>query len=187
MSKTPSKVLALLVASTALITLACNFGGLIAQPTPTLVPTPTPTPAPTEYAVPDEGRFHIDLGTAGDYAHFPPSSGPHYGQIPDWGFYEDEVPPEYYLHNLEHGGIVILFNCPTACPETEEVFFTLLNTAPPEDVFNEVKIIVSPNTKIDSPVIALAWGWELDLAQADLDLLLDFYNRHVNQGPELAP
>ena len=172
---------------TALTALACNFGGLTAPPTPTPIPSPTLTPPPTEYAVPDEGRFHIEVGTAADYAHFPPSSGSHYGQIPDWGFYRDPVPPEYFVHNLEHGGIVILYNCPTACPDSEKVFVTLLNSAPAETTFNEVKILVSPNAKIDSPVIALAWGWELDLPQTDLDLLLGFYNRHVNQGPELAP
>lgn len=156
-------------------------------PTPTPPPTSTPAPVPTEYAVPDEGVAHIQLGDTGVYEHYPPSSGQHYGQTVEWGFYEEEVQPEYYVHNLEHGGVVILYNCPEACPDTEDALFQLINQAPAEDVFGEVKIIVSPNAKIESPVVALAWGWQLDLPTADTDVLLDFYLRYVNQGPELAP
>jgi hypothetical protein len=62
-----------------------------------------------------------------------------------------------------------------------------MRTAPPEDVFNEVKILVSPNSQIEHPVIALAWGWQLDMDVPDAGVLLRFYQRHVNQGPELAP
>ncbi|MBI3242027.1 MAG: DUF3105 domain-containing protein [Chloroflexi bacterium] len=158
---------------------------------PPLAPTPSPLPTleavPIEYAVPDEGKSHLQLGDTGIYEHYPPSSGSHYGQTFEWGYYDEEVPPEYYVHNLEHGGIVILYNCPEACSDTQDALFQLFNHAPADTTFNKVKIIVSPNSQITSPVIALAWGWELDLETVDADLLLDFYDRHVNQGPELVP
>jgi hypothetical protein len=83
--------------------------------------------------------------------------------------------------------VVILYNCPDGCKDTEDLFWKLLENAPPEDQFNEIKILVSPNSQIETKVVALAWDFQLDLNEADYDLLLDFYNRHVNQGPELAP
>lgn len=146
------------------------------------------TPAPSgEYAVPDEGRYHIDIGKTADYKHFPPSSGLHYGKILSWGFYNEAIPPEYWVHSLEHGGVVILYNCATTCKDTEDAIWQVVQKAPPEDQFNEVKILVTPNSQIEHKVIALAWDTELDLDEADYSVLLDFYNRHVNQGPELAP
>jgi len=163
------------------------FGPSTPTPAPAPTPAPTATPAAVEYTVPDEGKSHLNLGDTGQYQHYPPSSGPHYGQPIEWGVYQDEVPPEYYVHNLEHGGVVILYNCPEACPDTEDALLQLFNHAPAEAEFNEVKLVISPNAKIESPVVALAWGWELDLPTANADLLLDFYVRHVNQGPELVP
>ncbi len=177
---------------------------LVATPAPTPLPTPhimggeaTTTPlaqeptvvsaSPTEYNVPDEGRYHIDLGQTAQYKHFPPSSGLHYGKILNWGFYNEAVPPEYWVHNLEHGGIVILYNCPSTCKDTEDAIWQVVQQAPPETQFNEVKILVTPNSQIDHKVIALAWDTELDLDTADLTALLDFYNRHVDQGPEAIP
>lgn len=146
-----------------------------------------PSAAPTEYAVPDEGRYHIEFGQTAKYDHFPPSSGLHYGKILNWGFYNEAIPPEYWVHSLEHGGIVILYNCASSCKDTEDAIWQVVQKAPPEDQFNEVKILVTPNSQIDHKVVALAWDTELDLDEANYDILLDFYNRHVNQGPEAAP
>jgi Protein of unknown function (DUF3105) len=39
----------------------------------------------------------------------PPTSGPHYGQWAVWNFYDSPVPLTMSTHNLEHGGIVILY------------------------------------------------------------------------------
>jgi hypothetical protein len=91
------------------------------------------------------------------------------------------------VHNLEHGGVVILYNCTGDCTAVEAALWELIDSAPPEDQFNEVKILTSPNSQIESPVVALAWATQLNLDSADQDILLDFYKRHVNQGPELAP
>ena len=39
----------------------------------------------------------------------PPTSGPHYGVPAVWDFYDEEVPLVQTVHNLEHGGVVILY------------------------------------------------------------------------------
>lgn len=90
--------------------LGCQaISNLVGTPTPLPIPTaeliptevslePDPTEVvsdtPQEYEVPDEGRSHIELGTSDTYDHYPPSSGLHYGTILQWGFYNEEVPPE---------------------------------------------------------------------------------------------
>lgn len=176
-----------------LLTLACTLGGALQAPTrPTVAPLATAAPTPTvpralEYSVPDEGTQHIAAGADGEYDHYPPSSGEHYGQVADWGIYSEPVPPEYWVHNLEHGGIVLLYQCAATCPEIEDQLTAWLKTVPTDAVFNSVKLVVSPNARIGSSFIALAWGHELDLSVWDGDRLLEFYETYVNQGPELVP
>lgn len=191
--KNKSNAFGLLIGLLSLFTgMACmTVMGLLSPATPTPLPTVATTTtvieaSPTEYSVPDEGKFHITVGDTGHYAHYPPSSGEHYGQPKEWGFYDEEVPAEYFVHNLEHGGIVILYNCSEACEGVKAALKAFQEIAPPEDQFNEVKLVISPNSKIESPVIALAWGWELDLQTVDPDLLSNFYLRYVDRGPELV-
>jgi len=66
--------------------------------------------------VPDEGpATHIDPSTTATYKFYPATSGPHYAQpvapVP-WRTVSTLVEGQY-LHNLEHGGIAILYNCRT--------------------------------------------------------------------------
>ncbi|MFQ5408807.1 MAG: DUF3105 domain-containing protein [Anaerolineales bacterium] len=164
-------------------------------------PDPTATPAvePTdpdgeagsaigvEYEVPDEGRNHVEMGIEADYEHFPPSSGLHWPRwVEEPGFYSEQIPPEAWVHNLEHGWVVVPYNCPEACPELEDQLFGLFD-AVPESTYGYPKLLVFPNDQLPFRIVALAWGWELDLNEFDAQALLNFYNRHVDDGPEDAP
>src|SRR5438309_952209 len=66
--------------------------------------------------VADEGRNHVDPSTTPTYKFYPPASGPHYsaqGVAPvDWQTIAT-LQEGQYIHNLEHGGIAILYNCPS--------------------------------------------------------------------------
>src|SRR5256886_15074946 len=66
--------------------------------------------------VADEGRNHIDPSTTPTYKFYPPASGPHYsaqGIAPvDWQTIAT-LQEGQYIHNLEHGGIAILYDCPS--------------------------------------------------------------------------
>ncbi len=74
----------------------------------------------------DMGRSHIDTGEFQRYPLCPPASGPHYNQPAapiDAKYYgpNDKVIPQQYIHNLEHGGIVVLYSCPDGdCSEADQ-------------------------------------------------------------------
>lgn len=143
-----------------------------------------------EIEVPDEGAGHVNDGAALTYAHYPPSSGKHYSTPAEWGVYTTPISEGLFVHNLEHGGVVFLYNCPEACPELEQQFTDLFRTAPPDERFNKVKILITPYdaAKMDNHrIIALAWGKQLNLDQFDEVTLLNWYRRYVNEGPELVP
>jgi hypothetical protein len=57
--------------------------------------------------------------TPATYDHKPPSSGPHYPTpfAPRPGnAYKDPVPPQCYIHDLEHGAVVLLYRCGASSP-----------------------------------------------------------------------
>lgn len=80
-------------------------------------PTPAPPTAATEavYPVqsfPDQGRQHLQPGqTFTGYNSNPPTSGPHSPAAAPWGIYDRPIPKEVLVHNMEHGGVVIWYNC----------------------------------------------------------------------------
>lgn len=166
-----------------------------------------------EQLIADEGRAHIqsrnvDLSPTNlrpDFNHYPPSSGTHYGDlVVPWGVYTDvnTIPlpsgltfanisiEGMFVHNLEHGGVVFLYECPNnACPELQAQFQTLYDKAPLDDRFNSRKILALPYDadKLDTPIVALAWGHQWNTNTFDEATLLQWNKRFVNQGPELAP
>lgn len=60
---------------------------------------------------PDQGRNHIPDGTAEEYNSDPPTSGPHYAEWEKPGIYDRVLADGRLIHSLEHGYIVISYNC----------------------------------------------------------------------------
>jgi hypothetical protein len=60
---------------------------------------------------PDEGREHIDIGTEMTYGTNPPTSGNHYAQWTKWGVYDAPKDDRNLLHSLEHGYVILSYNC----------------------------------------------------------------------------
>jgi len=59
----------------------------------------------------DLGREHVPAGTKVDYNSNPPTSGKHYA---DWirsGVYETPKEDGYLIHSLEHGYVIMSYNC----------------------------------------------------------------------------
>ena len=57
------------------------------------------------------GRRHFPQGeTYDDYNSNPPTSGPHTAAVQP-GVYDDPVPKEHIVHNMEHGHVAVWYNC----------------------------------------------------------------------------
>jgi hypothetical protein len=149
-------------------------------------------------AVPDEGRTHVDPSTTPTYKFYPPASGPHYsaqGIAPvTWQTIASSSAPlleGQYIHNLEHGGIAILYNCPTGtdCTALKNSLENYVkNLAPIEPTYNEVKVVLTPYSKnMTKKVALLAWDYIEFLDGYDQAAITSFYENHVNLGPEQIP
>lgn len=117
---------------------------------------------------------------------YPPTSGLHWPSPAPWRVFEQEVPPETWVHNLEHGGIVILYHCGTPCPDLGRQLRDVYATFPGSK-YGHVKVLVTPASKLKTRLAILAWRWIDELNAFDLAGLLRFYRAHVDQGPEDIP
>lgn len=147
-----------------------------------------PGALPNEQVIPDEGQGEVPVGTPLTFQNDPPSSGTHFEQPAPWGLAEAVVEPGYYLNNLARGGIVILYQCATDCAAEQAQFADLLKRAPKDTQYNQVKVLITRYSQpLPAPVVALAWGHQLNLAAYDASTLLTWYKRFVNYGPNNGP
>lgn len=123
-----------------------------------------------------QGQDHIEVGASHPgYNSNPPTSGPHYAEPADWGAYQEELPDEQLVHNLEHGGIWISYK------GVDERTKRQL-----EDVAraNPGSVIVTPRSRNDAPIVLASWGKLLKLQQFDEGRIRSFIDQYKNQSPE---
>lgn len=147
---------------------------------------PVRAQAPPGEPVPLEGTWHVPEGTLITYRHYPPASGPHYPRPARWAFYEAEVPEGYWVHNLEHGGIVFLYRCDEDCAARGAALRAVYEQLPPSR-WGHVKALATPYSRLDSPLAAVAWRRIEYYDAVDPERLLAFYRAWVDQGPEDVP
>src|SRR6266498_111206 len=83
-------------------------GGCGSTNTPSTPPTNTAPCTMTESAVTNEGWIHVTEGSTVNYQHDPPALGPHYPVWARYQAYTTAVARLYWVHNLEHGAIVLV-------------------------------------------------------------------------------
>jgi hypothetical protein len=143
--------------------------------------------------VPSEGQQHVQAGTQVTYQHQPPTSGSHYSQAgvaPVAWQTIGTLQPEVWVHNLEHGGIVVLYNCPSGCDDLQKQLTTYVNSiVPAEPQYGEYKIILSPYSQGmgTHKVALLAWDRIEFLDGYDQAKITQFYESHADKGPERIP
>ncbi len=141
--------------------------------------------------VPLQSAGHVRPPQKAQYNSDPPTSGQHYsiaGQAPmAWGYYDKAVAPEYWIHNLEHGGVVILYSCPTSCADDQSKIRDFISSAPKDAGFHEVKMVAVAYPVPGHRFALVAWGWRQFMDTWDVGVAERFYEAHVNHGPEAIP
>lgn len=137
---------------------------------------------------PDMGGAHVPIGTNVTYNSNPPSSGPHY---PVWAAFQEfttPVPRSYYVHDLEHGAIVLLYNCASPCPDIVQGLRDAAAAIPDDPLCAgsgvRARVVITPDPLIDGPVAAAAWDFTYNAACLDAATLTQFARDHYGHGPE---
>ena len=122
-------------------------------------------------------RGHSSGGV--EYEYLPPVGGNHDPCWSSYGVHDDELDAANWVHNLEHGAVVLLYNCPDGCPDEVAVLSSVAASLAPSTV------IVSSYAAMDSRFAAVSWGWRMLLDCADdPSAFVDFYSDHFAQAPE---
>lgn len=133
---------------------------------------------------PDQGREHLAPGQTFDgYNSNPPTSGPHDPQPVPWGFYDQPVPKEKLVHNLEHGGLLLLFNCAEGCPELEQQLRLFAEAY----VDQGLKLVVAPYPDMQSSFALVAWTYLDTFDALDPDRIARFIEANLgSKAPEAS-
>lgn len=116
-----------------------------------------------------------------DYALSPPCGGDHDPCWAPWGVHDAPVRPENWVHNLEHGGVVLLYTADLPAGDVAALV-AFAGTLPPG------RVVVTPwDGAMDLPgarVAAVAWEHRLMLGCVDIPALTDFFVRRSGRAPE---
>ncbi len=137
----------------------------------------------------NQGQTHINPGDGHpEYNSVPASSGWHYSSqqgislgtgssLPapaPWGIYNEEIPDEILVHNLEHGGIRIHYNCPEGC---SELVSQLVDSARLGR-----KVVLSPYTQMESRIALAAWNYTDTFEEYDANRIREFIAAHESSA-----
>lgn len=129
---------------------------------------------------PSEGVSHTDEGALVTFNTDPPTSGTHY---PVWGapgFYDEVVEDGYLVHNLEHGYIIIWYDCDQTsdCDGLQDQIIELIAE------WDGYKIIAAPRSGMDTPITLTSWTRLARMDEFNADLIGEYITQFHNDAPE---
>jgi hypothetical protein len=137
---------------------------------------------------PLEGANHLSPCEATSYQTNPPSSGNHYFVWASYKTYTAPVALGYLVHNLEHGAIVVGYNCPGGCQPDVAKLQAWIDSRPVDSLCeglpSQRRMILAPNPFLDVKFAASAWLWTWKADSADTASLSAFADAHYGRASE---
>jgi hypothetical protein len=140
---------------------------------------------------PIESSTHFS--TCGDvsYGTNPPSSGHHYVLFPEFATYPNAIPRGFWVHSLEHGGVVITYSCRDCADEVAsaaelraglEIDPLCCNAGSCGDATN--RMLLTPDPGLPTRWAASAWGFTLTADCFEPEVFKTFAQEHRGLGTE---
>ena len=123
------------------------------------------------------GNLHFARGGSlpVPYTSVPATSGYHYsdgGAPARWGVYTETLEDGVLVHNLEHGGVGIHYDCPEGCEDLVKDLAEIAGRAR--------KVILSPYPGMDTTIALTAWTFIDNFEEFDNQRIQDFIRGHVS-------
>ncbi len=122
-------------------------------------------------AYPGQEQGHVQ--TPVTYEQNPPVGGPHNPAWQNCGVYTTPIANENGVHSLEHGAVWITYQ-----PDLPAADVQALQTLARQGSFR----LLTPYPDLPSPIVISAWGYQLQLEQADDPRLASFIENY-EQSP----
>lgn len=131
-----------------------------------------------EYKIPDAMQFnHICMNTSIKYNYDIPTFGDHRRLWAQWGEYK-YLPPQRWVHNVEHGGIVMLYHPCALQSEVDRLRKIVKNCL--------YRYIITPSQDLtpERPMALVAWGHSLEMSVISEELAIGFIRKRALHGRE---
>jgi Protein of unknown function (DUF3105) len=135
----------------------------------------------------DPSARHLDECSDIEYPMSPPVYGDHYPVWAAYQTYDYAVPLGYLVHSLEHGAVVIFYDCPEGCADEVAEAQTFIDELPPDPRCSDAvehQVILVPRPGLGARWAAAAWGHSLTASCFDAQYFEQFYQDHHGRGPE---
>ena len=109
-----------------------------------------------------------------EYEQTPPVGGPHWGVWQNCGYYPNPINSENAVHSMEHGAVWITYQPDLPAAQVDSLR---------ERAESTTYVLVSPFPDLPAPVVASAWGVQLQLESTD-DPALAAFIREYRDGPQ---
>jgi uncharacterized protein DUF3105 len=167
----------------AWLVLAASLSGCGGGSSPNAPAPSPPTAATPGVAVPNEGWAHVPEGSAITYRSNPPASGPHY---PVWLEYREYTQPMargYWVHNLEHGAIVVLYR-PDAPAAVVQQMTDAFRSIPADPLCGHKRALLTPDPLLPRLTAVVAADFVLLGDTVDAPAIREFAVARRGRGPE---
>lgn len=141
----------------------------------------------------DDGQQHVNPGDPhAPYSTKPATSGPHWHIAPGastlapvgaparWGVYTVALPDEVLVHNLEHGGIGLHYDCADGCADIVQALEDIVPSSPSF-------YILSPYAGLPKKIAITSWRHVMYLDELDREKILEFVREYIDRAPESVP
>jgi hypothetical protein len=139
----------------------------------------------------DEGATHVSCMAEVSYLTEPPSSGNHYNSWAAYQTYSAPIPWGNLVHSMEHGAIVIVYNCPAGCDADVANLQAFIDGLPldsdcaPTLGKNRIILMPDPDPNLGVKFAASAWDWTLRADCFDPVAFRQFFDDHYDHGREV--
>lgn len=113
------------------------------------------------------------VNTPVTYQQTPPAGGEHAPRWLNCATYAAPVPNENAVHSMEHGAVWVTYKPDLPAEQVQTL----------KDAMPATYAILSPHAGLKAPVVASAWGKQLELTGAD-DPRLPAFIKQFRQGPQ---
>lgn len=133
------------------------------------------------YNIPKGYRFsHICMNETIEYKENIPTYGNHRKLWAAWGEYK-YVPKQRWVHNLEHGGIVMLYHPCALHSEVQKLRDIVENCL--------YRHIITPYSDLtpERPLALVAWGNSVEMSVVSTEIAVSFIEKYALKAPEKLP
>lgn len=140
------------------------------------------------HSVSGEPGLHVPIGTSIEWSTNPPATGAHYPIWAAWDRHYTSLDRGFWVHNAEHGGVVLLYRCPEGCPDVVDALLDVARTFPTEGACAAPvrnRLIVAADSLLPAEVSVAVVAWDAFYTASCFDpYVRTFAAARYRKGPE---